>query len=156
MKLNSLWIRMISTNDIFSWFSFWSSFWTFFQVPLGQVISIFFCVLNFFQKPNKNTSRSRKNEFIRLFFGRIHGLTICFQNWLTFITSKIQFQIGGCSISESTTKLIASCTCIGLLTTKVIIEKSCGGRFSWNRNWDLGWIWASWHYWKKNIWADYD
>ena len=26
---------------------------------------------------------------------------------------------------------------------KVIIEKSRGGRFLWNRN--LGWIWASWH-----------
>ena len=26
--------------------------------------------------------------------------------------------------------------------TKVIIEKSSGGRFLWNRNWDLGWIWA--------------
>ena len=24
----------------------------------------------------------------------------------------------------------------------VIIEKSRGGRFLWNRNWDLGWIWA--------------
>ena len=26
--------------------------------------------------------------------------------------------------------------------TKVIIEKSRGWRFLWNRNWDLGWIWA--------------
>ena len=26
--------------------------------------------------------------------------------------------------------------------TKVIIEKSCSGRFLWNTNWDLGWIWA--------------
>ena len=25
---------------------------------------------------------------------------------------------------------------------KVIIEKSRGGRFLWNRNWDLVWIWA--------------
>ena len=25
---------------------------------------------------------------------------------------------------------------------KVIIEKSRGGRFLWNRNRDLGWIWA--------------
>ena len=25
---------------------------------------------------------------------------------------------------------------------KVIREKSCGGRFLWNKNWDLGWIWA--------------
>ena len=28
--------------------------------------------------------RSSKNEFIRSYFGRIHGLTICFQNYLTF------------------------------------------------------------------------
>ena len=39
---------------------------------------------------------------------------------------------------------------------KVIIEKSRGGRFLWNRNWDLGWIWAGWHYWKKNSWTDYE
>ena len=26
--------------------------------------------------------------------------------------------------------------------SKVIIEKLRGGRFLWNRNWDLGWIWA--------------
>ena len=29
-----------------------------------------------------------------------------------------------------------------LVVGKVIIEKSRGGRFLWNRNWDLGWIWA--------------
>ena len=27
---------------------------------------------------------------------------------------------------------------------KVIIEKSCSGIFLWNRNCDLGWIWAKW------------
>ena len=32
---------------------------------------------------------------------------------------------------------------------KVIIEKSRCGRCLWNRNWDLGWIWADWQYWKK-------
>ena len=30
--------------------------------------------------------------------------------------------------------------CVGPF--KVIIEKSGGGRFLWNRNRDLGWIWA--------------
>ena len=30
------------------------------------------------------------------------------------------------------------------VASKVIIEKSCDGRFLWNRNWDLGWIWAKW------------
>ena len=39
---------------------------------------------------------------------------------------------------------------------KVIIEKYRGGRFLWNRNWDLSWIWAGWHYWKKEIWANYE
>ena len=27
------------------------------------------------------------------------------------------------------------------ILAKAIIEKSRGGRFLWNRNWDLGWIW---------------
>ena len=39
---------------------------------------------------------------------------------------------------------------------KVIIEKSRCGRCLWNRNWDLGWIWADWQYWKKRFWADYE
>ena len=52
----------------------------------GQVISKgFFGVFNFFQKTNKNTPHSSKNEFICSFFGRIHVLTICFRNYLTFI-----------------------------------------------------------------------
>ena len=29
------------------------------------------------------------------------------------------------------------------LASKVIIEKWRGGRFSWNRNWDSGWVWAA-------------
>ena len=29
-----------------------------------------------------------------------------------------------------------------MMVVKVIIEKSRGGKFFWNRNWDLGWIWA--------------
>ena len=39
---------------------------------------------------------------------------------------------------------------------KVIIHKSCGEQFLWNRNWDLDWFWASWQYWKKkfgSIWG---
>ena len=44
--------------------------------------------------------------------------------------------------------------------TKVIIEKSRGGRFLWNRNWCLVWIWAGWHYWKKThlgqLWATFN
>ena len=46
------------------------------------------------------------------------------------------------------------------LEIKVIIEKSCGGIFLWNRNWDLGWIWADWQYWNKKglgrIWATFE
>ena len=40
--------------------------------------------------------------------------------------------------------------------SKVIIEKSNGGRFLWNRNWDLGCIWADWQCWKKGTWADHE
>ena len=40
----------------------------------------FFGIFNFFQNMNENTSHSSKNEFIPLFLGRIHGLTICFRN----------------------------------------------------------------------------
>ena len=46
----------------------------------GQIISkCLLGVFNFFQKTNKNTLHSSKNEFIFFFFGRIHGLTICFR-----------------------------------------------------------------------------
>ena len=35
------------------------------------------------------------------------------------------------------------------LKTKVIIYKSRGETFLWNRIWDLGWLyWACWQYWK--------
>ena len=47
----------------------------------GQLISKrFFEVIDFLQKMNENSSHSSKNEFIRVFFGRIHGLTICIRN----------------------------------------------------------------------------
>ena len=51
------------------------------QGSKGQIISkCLFGVFNFFQKTNENTSHSSKNEFIHSFFGRIHGLTVCFRN----------------------------------------------------------------------------
>ena len=47
----------------------------------GQIISkLFFSGRGFFQKTNKNTLHTSKNEFICSFFGRILGLTICFRN----------------------------------------------------------------------------
>ena len=47
----------------------------------GQLISKCLSgVFNFFLKTNENTSHSSKNEFICSFFGRIHGLIICFRN----------------------------------------------------------------------------
>ena len=47
----------------------------------GQIIlKSFFGVFNFFQKTNKNMSHTNKNEFMRSFFGRINGMTICFRN----------------------------------------------------------------------------
>ena len=56
----------------------------------GQVIlNVFFGVFYFFQKMYKNTSQSSKNEFIRSFFGKIHGLTICIRNQLTFKAKEI-------------------------------------------------------------------
>ena len=30
-------------------------------------------------------------------------------------------------------------------------HKLRGEPFLWNRNWDLGWFWAGWQYWKKNL-----
>ena len=55
--------------------------------PTGQLISKFlFCVFNFFQKRNKNTSHSLKTNSFVCFFGRIYDLTICFRNYLTFTT----------------------------------------------------------------------
>ena len=54
---------------------------TFYRLLKGQIISkSFFSGRGFFQKMNKYTSHTSKNEFIRSFFGRILGLTICFQN----------------------------------------------------------------------------
>ena len=41
--------------------------------------TIFSHSVGFFQKTDKNTSHTSKNEFIRSFFGRILGLTICFR-----------------------------------------------------------------------------
>ena len=35
--------------------------------------------------------------------------------------------------------------------TKVIIHKLSAEQFLWNRNWDLGWFWAGWQYWKNNF-----
>ena len=52
---------------------------SFFKFVKGQIISKrFFPGRGFFQKTNENTSHTSKNEFIRSFFGRILGLTMCF------------------------------------------------------------------------------
>ena len=66
----------------------------------GQMIlKCLFGVFNFFQKTNKNTSHSSKNEFICLFFGRIHGLPICFRNYLTFSLAAVYVYYGWYIIS---------------------------------------------------------
>ena len=42
---------------------------------------------------------------------------------------------------------------------KVIIHKLCGEQFLWNRNWDLGWFWVGWQYWKKmggRLWVTFE
>ena len=41
------------------------------------------------------------------------------------------------------------------ITIKVIIYRSRGEPFLWNRIWDLGWFWAGWQYWKFFL-ADYE
>ena len=46
----------------------------------GQIITKGFLVSSVSSKTNENRSHSSKIQFIRSFFGRIHGLTICFQN----------------------------------------------------------------------------
>ena len=43
-----------------------------------------FLCLQFLPKMNENMSHRSKNKFIFSFFGIIHGLTICFRNYLTF------------------------------------------------------------------------
>ena len=54
-------------------------------ITKGQLISKrFISGRGFSQKTNKKSSHTSKNEFIRSFFGRILGLTICFRSWLTF------------------------------------------------------------------------
>ena len=57
-------------------------------------------------------SHSSKNKFIRSFFGRIHGLTICFRNYLTFRskvhTNLSQIRTGSDRVSNE----VASFNCI--------------------------------------------
>ena len=74
----------------------------------GQIISkCLFGVFNFFQKTNKNTSHCSKNEFICSFFGRIHGLTICFRNQLTFSGHQIhKFSLAMLIFVEKVLKLV--------------------------------------------------
>ena len=76
-----------SSHEIFFYFSFCSSPLRYLNCKFdaeakGQSISkCLFGVFNFFNKTNENTSHSSKNEFIRSFFGRVHCLIICFQNY---------------------------------------------------------------------------
>ena len=51
----------------------------------GQIISKgLLGILEFSQKTNEQIRRSSKNEFVRLFFGRIRGYQKSFRNYLTF------------------------------------------------------------------------
>ena len=55
--------------------------WSRLHSAKGQIISKrFFSGRGFFQKTNKNTSHTSKNELICSFFERFLGLTICFRN----------------------------------------------------------------------------
>ena len=63
----------------------------------GQFISkcLFLC-LQFLPKTNENTSHLvvKRNSFV-CFFGIIHGLTICFRNYLTF---RKNYHIHACTL----------------------------------------------------------
>ena len=55
-------------------------------IAKGQMISKgLFGILEFSQKTNEWIRRSSKNEFVRLFFGRIRGYQKPFRNYLTFM-----------------------------------------------------------------------
>ena len=59
----------------------------------GQIISKrLFRILEFSQKTNEQIRRSSKNEFVRLFFGRIRGYQKSFRNYLTFMIFWICFE----------------------------------------------------------------
>ena len=39
------------------------------------------------------------------------------------------------------------------------VHKLCCEQFLWNINWDLGWFWVGWQYWKNNLgqlWATFE
>ena len=65
---------------------------------------------------------------------------------LSFVMSQPKSKV---IISKSSIHIIQGGLVEDILAYKVIIEKSRSGRFLWNRNWHLGWIWANWQYWKK-------
>jgi hypothetical protein len=51
----------------------------------------FWCLQFLPKNEQKLRYHSSKNEFIRSFFGRIHGLTICLRVLLTFKKSKYKY-----------------------------------------------------------------
>ena len=59
--------------------------------------------------------------------------------------------------TEALTSITVHNSFYSTVLCKVIKHKSLGEQFLWNRNWDLGWFWASWQYWKKmgRLWADF-
>ena len=79
-----------------------------------------------------------------LLFPGLLPLTVSMINWRNPLSTEekklITFMLNNNVECESYPNLISHSKC----GTKVIIEEFRGGRFSWNRNWDLGWIWAKW------------
>ena len=95
------------------------------------------------------------NNYKSLFSGVIKSMESCNCS-LVHVLSQYFSQKTPCWIHYVSKTNSLQFTCF----TKVIIEKSRGGRFLWNRNWDLGWIWAGsatfhvsiWHFFfKKNL-----
>ena len=66
-------------------------------------------------------------------------------------------QISSFAVNAWTTLVVHTTLEVNLqqvpVLAKVIIEKSFGGIFLWNRNWKLGWIWADWQY---RLWATFE
>ena len=83
--------------------------------------------------------------FFKLMKSRDQNLfTYLCQGWcqLNFFRHLSPRQAGPRNCIQFCTVLLLYCWKPWTNTPKVIIEKSRGGRFLWNRNWDLGWIWT--------------
>ena len=108
---------------------------SYFPIDLSSIINL--CV-SFFGLPYQNILHSLPLPYYTLYWSFI------FMDIIWIIFAGLMF----CGISKKKPGLMVPFIGLVGLTnvvrTKVIIEKSRGGRFLWNRNCNLGWIWAVW------------